>query len=243
MSRTGHRNARLAALGALLEQEGVLRLRDAAARLGVADITVRRDIGEARDRFACLGGYIVGARDGAGGDYVLDEEADSHAAAKAAACAEAVKLLEEDDTVFIDCGTTTAYLAALVPEAMRLTAICYSMNVAEILRHRQNVRLILLGGLYHPGAASFSGEEALETLRRLNLNKAFLSAGGVHDTRGVTCSHFHEVPIKQMAMSRTIEAHLIVDASKFGKVRPARFAGVADFTSIIADRPPPADPA
>ena len=238
VSRTGHKDARLNALGGLLEREGVLRLRDAAARLGVAEITIRRDIGEARGRFTCLGGYIVGARDGfAGSDYVLDEEKDSHAMAKAAACAEAVKLLEEDDTIFIDCGTTTAYLAALIPQDMRLTAICYSMNIAEALRHRQNVRLILLGGLYHPEAASFSGEEALETLKRINLNKAFLSAGGVHETRGVTCSHFHEVPIKQMAMKRTIEAHLVVDASKFGKVRPARFAEVSDFTSIIADSP------
>jgi DeoR family deoxyribose operon repressor len=40
-----------------------------------------------------------------------------------------------------------------------------------------------------------------------------------------------------MAMKRTIETHLVVDASKFGKVRPARFADVSDFTSIIADSP------
>jgi DeoR family deoxyribose operon repressor len=116
------------------------------------------------------------------------------------------------------------------------------MNVAEILRHRANVRLILLGGLYHPEAASFSGDEALEALKRINLNKAFFSAGGVHETRGVTCSHFHEVPIKQMAMNRTIEAHLVVDGSKFGKVRPARFAEIADFTSVIRDRPQAAEP-
>ena len=39
-----------------------------------------------------------------------------------------------------------------------------------------------------------------------------------------------------MAMNRAVEAHLVVDASKFGKVRPARFAGISDFASIIADR-------
>lgn len=238
MSRTGHRDERLAALGAVLEREGVLRLRDAAAQLGVSEMTIRRDITDARDRFTYLGGYIVGALDGlAGSDYVLDQERDSHAAAKVTACAQAVKLIEEDDTIFIDCGTTTPHLAARIPEGMRLTAICYSMNVAEILRHRKNVRLIMLGGLYHPAAASFSGEEGLETLKRINLNKAFISAGGLHETRGVTCSHFHEVPIKQMVMSRAMESHLVVDASKFGKVRPAHFAEIDAFTSIISDRP------
>lgn len=236
MSRTGRRSERLDALGAALEREGVLRLRDAAAQLGVSEMTIRRDIAEARDRFICLGGHIVGTLDSlAGSDYVLDQEKDSHAAAKAAACAEAVKLIEEDDTIFIDCGTTTPHLAARIPDGMRLTAICYSMNVAEILCHRKNVRLIMLGGLYHPAAASFAGEEGLETLKRINLNKAFISAGGVHETRGVTCAHFHEVPIKQMAIDRALESHLVVDASKFGKVRPAHFAEIAAFTSIISD--------
>ncbi|MEP9372949.1 DeoR/GlpR family DNA-binding transcription regulator [Mesorhizobium sp. KR1-2] len=240
MSRTGRRDERLDTLGAVLEKEGVLRIRDAAAQLGVSEMTIRRDITEARGRFTCLGGYIVGAFDGvAASDYVLDKEKDSHAAAKAAACAQAVKLIEEDDTIFIDCGTTTPHLAARIPDGMRLTAICYSMNVAEILSHRENVRLIMLGGLYHPAAASFAGEEGLETLKRINLNKAFISAGGIHETRGVTCSHFHEVPIKQMAIDRALEAHLVVDASKFGKVRPAHFAEIGAFTSIISDRPAP----
>jgi DeoR family deoxyribose operon repressor len=159
-----------------------------------------------------------------------------NAAAKIVACAKAVKLIEEDDTIFIDCGTTTPRLAALIPAEMRLTAICYSLNVADILSRRQNTRLILLGGLFHPAAASFSGEVALEQLQRLSINKAFISAGGVHETRGVTCSHFHEVPVKQAAIERAVESYLVVDSSKFGKVRAAHFAETVAFTSIVSDQ-------
>lgn len=215
----------------------MLKLRDAAAQLGVSEMTVRRDITSAGDRFTCLGGYVVSVLDGlAGSDYVLDQEKDRFARGKAAACAEAVKLIEEGDTIFVDCGSTTPHLAARIPGDMSLTAICYSMNIAEILCRLKNVRLIVLGGLYHPAAASFAGDEALASLRRINLNKAFISAGGVHETRGITCSHFHEVPIKQLAIERALESHLVVEASKFGKVRPAHFAEAADFTSIISDR-------
>ena len=73
-------------------------------------------------------------------------------------------------------------------------------------------------------------------MKRININKAFISAGGVDETRGVTCSHFHEVPVKQAAISRAVEAYLVVDASKFGKVRAAHFAGIAAFTSVVSDR-------
>ena len=237
MSRIGLRDERLERLAAMVARQGVLKLRAVANDLGVSQMTVRRDVMQSGGRFACLGGHVIGAQnDVAGGDYVLEEENDHHAAAKIAACAKAAKLVEEDDTVFIDCGTTTPRLAALIPHDMRLTAVCYSLNVADILSRRKNTRLILLGGLFHPAAASFSGEAALDELKRININKAFISAGGVDETRGVTCSHFHEVPVKQAAISRAVEAHLVVDASKFGKVRAAHFAETAAFTSIVSDQ-------
>jgi DeoR family deoxyribose operon repressor len=221
----------------MLAGQSHLRLAAIASDLGVSEMTVRRDVMESGGRFACLGGHVIGAQNDAAGAYVLDEERDHHAAAKAAACANAIELIEQDDTIFIDCGTTTPHLAALIPDGLRLTAVCYSLNVAEILSRRENTRLILLGGLFHQGAASFSGEAALHGLNGININKAFISAGGVHDERGVTCSHFHEVPVKQAAIARAVNAHLVVDSSKFGKVRAAHFAEVGAFTSIISDRP------
>jgi DeoR family deoxyribose operon repressor len=237
VSRIGLRDERLERLAAMVAKQGVLKLRAVANDLGVSEMTVRRDVMESGGRFACLGGHVIGAQnDVAGGDYVLEEETDHHAAAKIAACAKAAKLIEEDDTIFIDCGTTTPHLASLIPHDLRLTAVCYSLNVAEILSRRQNTRLIVLGGLFHPAAASFSGEAALEELKRVNINKAFISAGGVDEIRGVTCSHFHEVPVKQAAIGRSVEAHLVVDASKFGKVRAAHFAEIAAFTSIVSDQ-------
>ena len=232
----GLRDDRLERIAAMLAGQSHLKLAAIAAELGVSEMTIRRDVTESGGRFACLGGHVIGAQNDVAGDYMLEKENDHHAAAKIAACAAAVKLIEEDDTIFIDCGTTMPRLAALIPAEMRLTAVCYSLNVAEILARRQNTRLILLGGLFHPAAASFSGETALEQLQRISINKAFISAGGVHETRGVTCSHFHEVPVKQAAIARAVESYLVVDASKFGKVRAAHFADIPAFTSIISDQ-------
>lgn len=234
MSRISRKEERIVELAALVDEVGVLRLRDAAARLGVSEMTIRRDIGSDGGALNCLGGYIIPTQDGANGDYVFDFEKDSHAGAKAQACAAAAALIEPYDTVFIDCGTTMPHLAHRIPQNQHITVVCYALNIAEILSQRGDVRLIVLGGLYHPEAASFSGDEGIDVLKRVNINKAFLSAGGVDEQHGVTCSHFHEVPIKQMAMQRAVEKHLVVDKSKYGKVRAARFAGMADFTSIVS---------
>lgn len=230
------KSERLSALADAIAQHKVVHLRDAAALLGVSEMTVRRDIAASPDQFTYLRGYIVSAADvqnGAG--YSLEQEKDHFAQAKAEASAIAAKLIDNNDTLFVDCGTTLTTLARLIPADLHVTVVCYSLNVAEILRRKPNVRMMLLGGLYVPASDSFSADETLDILRRMGINKAFISAGGVDETRGVTCWNFHEVAIKQAAMQSAVERHLVIDSSKIGVVKAARFSQIGEFDSIITE--------
>jgi DeoR family deoxyribose operon repressor len=111
--------------------------------------------------------------------------------------------------------------------------ICYSLNVASIVTHRPATQVMLMGGLYHPSSQSFSSDDGLSYLRRLGVNKAFISAGGLHWTRGASCSNFHEVAIKQAVIATAMESILVVDASKLGSLKPAFFSDVSSFSRII----------
>ena len=122
-----------------------------------------------------------------------------------------------------------------LPITGRLTVVTYAMNIAARVANRSNTSLILLGGLFHASSQTFSGEEALRSLERLGINKAFISAGGVHAQHGVTCSNFHEVPIKQAVLARAAEAHLVVDSSKLDKIKPAYFARRDQFARLITE--------
>ncbi|RIX98207.1 DeoR/GlpR transcriptional regulator [Aureimonas flava] len=230
---------RIESLGEALAARGVLHLREAAELLGVSEMTVRRDIAAHGERFAYLGGHIVNAADlgtgGNSGPYVFADEADSHAKAKREACAHALTLLSPSETIFIDCGTTLVHLATLIPQEMPLTVVCYSLNVADPLRAKPNVRLVLLGGVYQPGSDSFSSDDSLESLSRIGLDAAFLSAGGIHADRGVSCSHFHEVAYKKRAMAAASRRYLVADASKQGRIRPAFFAVLGEFDAIVSE--------
>ncbi len=132
-------------------------------------------------------------------------------------------------------------LADCLPEDMPLSVICYSLNVASIVTHRPATQVMLMGGLYHPSSQSFSSEDGLSYLRRLGVNKAFVSAGGLHWTRGASCSNFHEVAIKQAVIATAMESILVVDASKLGSLKPAFFSDVSSFSRIIVGGSVPAD--
>ena len=229
---------RLHALADALDQQSVMRLRDAALLLGVSEMTIRRDVAGSPERFTYLGGHIVSAADvpnTKATGYAFDQEADHFAQAKAEASTIAVRLITDHETIFIDCGTTLTTLARLIPNELQLTAVCYSLNVVDILRRKPNVRLILLGGIYVPSSASFTSSESVEMLQHMGINKAFISAGGVDAEHGVTCWNFHELAIKQAAMASAVESHLVVDASKFGKVKAVRFSQLDEFDSVITE--------
>jgi DeoR family deoxyribose operon repressor len=217
---------------------GVLHLKEAARVLGVSEMTVRRDVAGVPDRFSYLGGYILPRN--ADGPYVMAEEQGTHSADKAAVCARAAALVEDGDTIFVDCGTTMSHLARQLPAALGITVVCYALNIAVPFSTMPNVRLILLGGLYNPSSASFSVEDGLATLDRLGINKAFISAGGVHAEKGASCSNFHEIAVKQAVLRRAVHRTLLVDASKLGKVRPAPFAALDAFDTLITTEAPEA---
>lgn len=228
------RGDRLARLRGAVANGRALHLSDAAEMLGVSEMTIRRDLTVPDTSLAYYGGYIVGA--GAGARYSLDQERGSHSDGKLAAARHAARLVEEEDTLFIDCGSTMPHLAAGLPPDVRLTVVCYSLDIAGQVARRPNTQLVLLGGLYHASSETFFSEEALAMLRRVGINKAFLSAGGVHPDRGASCSNFHEVPVKQAALRAAMRSYLVVDGSKFGRLKPAAFSPLDAFERIITDR-------
>jgi DeoR family deoxyribose operon repressor len=227
---------RVLTLVSALSERRVMHLRDAAELLGVSEMTVRRDVANHPGQFASLGGHIMAAAQVEGeAPYELARAADSHAAAKRDACAHAASHIRPDETLFIDCGTTLIHLIDLIPDNYQITAICYALNVAERLTRKPNITIVMLGGLYHPASASFSGNRDLDDLTSMGINVAFLSAAGVDAERGATCEHFHEAQVKRKVISLARERYLVVDSSKIGKLKRAFFAPMNDFTSMITE--------
>jgi DeoR family transcriptional regulator, deoxyribose operon repressor len=227
------RSLRLQKLRRAVDQNGTLHLKAAAQLLKVSEMTIRRDLASSDASLACLGGHVVDAAFPTAVKYTLEQELDYHTRHKLLACRRAAESIREGDTLFIDCGTTMQSLAECLPAGMSLSVVCYSMNVAAIVTRRPNTQVMLIGGLYHASSQSFFSEEALSYLHKLGINKAFISAGGVHPARGASCSNFHEVAIKQAAIASAMESILVVDQSKLVALKPAFFSDLDAFAGII----------
>ncbi|HSH47739.1 MAG TPA: DeoR family transcriptional regulator [Halomonas sp.] len=225
---------RLEQLRGTLSRGGTIRLSEAAALCGVSEMTIRRDIAASDGAIALFGGRLVMADNPQYAPvYDLDEQQSSHAEAKRRLCEVAAGWIEPDDTLFIDCGTTLLPLAAGLPADQSLTVVTYALNVANVLSQLSGVRLVLLGGVYHSSSQTFASDDVAARLSRLGINKAFISAAGMHAAKGVSCFHFHEVAPKQAAIACATQRLLVADDTKAGVIRPACFANLDDFDAII----------
>ncbi|MDO4627371.1 MAG: DNA-binding transcriptional repressor DeoR [Pasteurellaceae bacterium] len=227
---------RIQKLAFLLKQMDKIHLRDAAQILNVSDMTIRRDLSDAPNGMALLGGYIVQNRSNQLHRYHIFEQEHKHIPEKMAVGKMAADLVQDGDIIFFDCGSTIPYIASQIRTEICFTAICCSINTFMVLQEKPNCQLILCGGEYSRHNSFLTSMTLQNELDAICTNKAFISAAGIHTTQGVTCFSFDEAKTKQKAMAKSKQSILVFDHTKLNRVEKAYIAPLEQFDLILCDQ-------
>lgn len=229
---------RQSALIALLETEGSQPIARLAAQLGVSDETARRDVAQlaAAGRLTRVHGAVGLA--GAFGEAPYARRMRDNAAAKQAIAAATAAMIADGETLMLDTGTTTAWLARALARHRRLTVVTNSTDIARLLAAGEGNRVHLAGGLLHPDSAAAFGAEALGFLARFRVGVTVISAGAV-DAAGVLDAELAEAELAQVMLDAGERRVVVADATKFARPALARVAGFARLTDLVTDAAPP----
>ncbi len=202
-------------------------------------MTVRRDLEylEKKNMVKILHGGAVLTPSGSPGEerlYVLTQESSINTEEKKKIGMRAASMVQPEDVIIIDAGSTTEWLARHVPDSADVSVLCYSLNVLIELQ-RKSCRITLAGGDFHPPTLVFESPESSALIHRYRASKAFMSARGVNVRLGITCSNAYESELKKAVLNSSLARILLVDSSKFGKVGAAYYADLDDFNTIITD--------
>jgi DeoR family deoxyribose operon repressor len=222
------------------QADGVSSIRDLADRLQVSEMTIRRDLELlARENVARLvhagAVLITPAGEASPPRYSLAEAGSHMAEEKRRIGRKAASLIEPQDIVIVDSGSTTESLVKAIPDGLPLTLLCFSLNILVAAHRNKECRIVFAGGVLHENTLMFESPEGAQLVGRYRANKAFLSASGVSERLGVTCANSYEVDTKKAAIASSLQRILVADSSKFGRIHPAHFAELRDFSAVVTD--------
>lgn len=130
-------------------------------------------------------------------------------------------LIEGDDFVYIDAGTTTLELVkAISGDALRATYMTNGLAHTRVLA-RKGCRVYVPAGRVKATTEAIVGTRVLSCLSRYNFTKAFIGVNGISLDRGFTTPGIEEAELKAEAIRSAYQSWFLADSSKFGKTYAA----------------------
>ena len=218
---------------------GSFSIAELAARLAVSTETIRRNVQPLIDDGALLrfhGGVML--------PEALDEppfqrRMQVNHDAKWALAGIVRDQIRDGDSLILDNGTTSAYVADALSGHSRLTVVTHSVQIAYRLASRNGNRVFFAGGELSGEDGSAIGPSAIEFVRQFQVRYAFISVGGI--TLGGELGDFHlfEAEFARAALQQAQETWIIADATKFGREAPVKVCQLSAVDAIVSDGAPP----
>lgn len=218
----------------MLQTQGTVQVSELSERLAVTPKTIREDLEKLEEKglLARIHGGATIRGDHAEAILPLQIPNTKHSKEKEAIAIHALRYIEQDDVIALDAGSTTLEIAKRLPN-MPLTVLTNDLMVIRELMPKERIRLVVPGGYRHRNV--LVGNEALEWLTRLNVQKLFLSATGVHDKFGLSVFTGELLDLKKAYLSGAKEIYGVADHSKFDRAALQTFAALQDLDVLITD--------
>ena len=228
----------------ILEQILVARtipLKDLAHALAVHEVTIRRDLSEL-EREGLIEIVRGGARilEQAQADIAYEMRANRELLAKQAIAKEAIKLVQDGDTIALDASTTSLEVARALANRGRVHVLVSGLEAANVLA-ASKTPFTVLGGTFNPVARGFSGPITELVLGKLHPDKVFFSVKGLSLKAGLTDASLIEAEVKTRLIQSSKSAIALVDHSKFGATAFTTIIDLQELDSLITDKDPDAN--
>lgn len=223
---------------ALVAENKAITVAELAEQLDTSESTIRRDLAKL-DRMHRLvrtrGGATVSQLKFETYEESMDEKALLHVEEKKKIAACAVKMIHPGDFVFVDAGTSTGEMVALIENK---DAVYMTNSIPHARRLlAKGMKVLLPGGELKTATEAIIGSLAVSDIRRFHFTVCFIGTNGISEKTGFTTPSLEEAAVKETAISQSQRAFILSDASKFGRVSAVTFAPFRE-VSVITDSLP-----
>ena len=208
---------------------------DLSSRLNVSEATVRRDLQslEEQGKARRIHGGAVRVQFPRT-EPIFTKKATFHADEKEQIAKLALEFIDDDDSIFLDGGSTVLTLARKLDQRKNLTIVTNSIMAAAELMESPH-RLILLGGEFRAISRTLVGPLTAQIVNSLHINKAFMGTIGFTVENGISTTEPGEAYTKELIMRRAGKVIVLVDSSKIGVPSFVTSGSIKDIDVVISD--------
>ena len=213
----------------LVRESGIARVEDLRRELKVSVATIRRDLEvlEEEGKVRRVHGGAVSTENRLD-EAVFDDKTNQFSKQKRAIAEEAYQLIGQEESLFLDGGSTTLCLARLLKNRNDLTVVTNSLRAAAELANSEP-RVILTGGELRKISQTMVGPLTSAVLSQVRVDRAFMGTMGFCLKNGLTTTDPNEAFVKGLVAEQAVQVVLLADSSKAEKVS---FARVSDWDKV-----------
>lgn len=220
-----------------IEEKSVVYVSDLVQRLNTSESTIRRDLNSLHKE-----GRLNKVHGGATKinktmhtmDDIIEKRQTLNQEEKLKVAKKAAELINENDFVYIDSGTTTELMIDFLKEKKAIY-VTNGLNQAMKLISR-GFKVYILAGEVKEATHAIIGMEAIKCLSKYNFTKGFFGTNGISLESGFTTPEIKEALIKEEGIKKTREAYILADDSKFDEISSITFGKLEDATIITSNK-------
>lgn len=219
-----------------LHKEGFVKVVDIAKKLDVTTVTVRKDLKALEEK-----GLLYRTHGSASpvnphtADRNVKEKEKIRTKEKQLIGIFAARLIEEDDSIIINSGSTICAFAEQIEPKGRLTVVTSSIKATSILGEHEGINVSQLGGTLRRSSMSVIGSYTLSFLENITCSKVFLGVDGIDPDFGVTTSNIEEAELNRAMMSVSLKTIVLCDSSKFGRKGFGKICNLDKIDVVVTD--------
>ena len=216
----------------MLKEKDSVRVSNLSRILGVSEVTIRSYLEDMEKK-----GLLSRVHGGAVSSYKpyysmnLNQRLETNKESKVAIAERVVELIQPNDTVMLNAGTTTLLVFRKLPQNYNLSIVTNSISIALEAEGNPNFNVILVGGSVNSKYQFSYGSDAIEQIKKYHADKLILSVDGISAEHGFTTYYDKEAAIDVAMIEQSNCRIIAADHSKFGHSAFVKIsdAAVADY--------------
>ncbi|MDR1891428.1 MAG: DeoR/GlpR family DNA-binding transcription regulator [Oscillospiraceae bacterium] len=224
----------------ILNKNGKVKVGELAAMFDISVVSVRIDLADLESK-----GLLSRIHGGAISSYKpyynmnLTQRLSTNQEQKTRIAEKVAGMIEENDIVILNAGTTNLLILRNIPVRMNLSIVTNSIAIALEAAANPNFNVVLLTGYVNPKYQFTYGDEANNQLERYHADKLILSVDGIN-TDGVISTYYNtEAELDRRMMSHANKNIVAADYTKIGRTAFAEIAALTGEDMIVTNREVP----